>query len=195
MGNKPEFGKLIIITAPSGSGKTSIVTHLLEKYKDLLSFSISATTRMPRKGEHEGKDYYFLSREDFETRIREKKFLEWQMVYEGQYYGTLKTEIERLWSEGKVPILDIDVKGAVYVINHYPVDTLSIFVQAPSVEELEKRLKKRGSETDDSLKTRLDKAKYEMTFKNHFQFTVVNDKLEDAFREADKIIGDFLKND
>jgi len=187
------YNKIILITAPSGSGKTSIVNHLMKKFPSL-AFSVSATTRAPRKGEKEGKDYYFISQEAFKEKIHDKEFLEWEMVYEGKYYGTLKSEMSRIWKEKKVPVLDIDVQGAIHVQQQYPVNTIAIFVQAPSMEELKRRLKNRGSETEESMKTRLDKSTFEMTFKNQFENIIINKDFEIACREAEKIIDEFLKN-
>lgn len=188
-----QYNKIILVTAPSGSGKTSIVTHLMKKFQSL-EFSVSATTRKPRKNEKDGKDYYFISEEDFKAKIHKKEFLEWEMVYEGKYYGTLKSDISRIWSEKKVPVLDIDVQGAIHVQQQYPVNTIAVFIQAPSVEELKRRLQKRGSETEESLQTRLNKSTYEMTFKNHFENIIINENFETACKEAEKIIGDFLNN-
>lgn len=185
------YNKIILITAPSGSGKTSIVKHLLKKYPRL-SFSISATTRRPRANEKDGVDYYFIDEKEFRDKIHKKEFLEWEMVYEGKYYGTLKSEMNRLWAEGRVPVLDLDVHGAIHVQRQYPVNTISIFIQAPSVEELRNRLMKRGTETPESLQARVDKASYEMTFRSHFENIIVNDDFEKACREADGIIEQFL---
>ncbi|MCO6498289.1 MAG: guanylate kinase [Chitinophagaceae bacterium] len=186
------YNKIILITAPSGSGKTSIVKYLLKRFP-VLSFSISATTRTPRENETDGKDYYFISEEEFRHKIHKKEFLEWEMVYEGKYYGTLKAEIERLWSAGKVPVLDIDVHGAIHVLRHYPVNTMSIFIQAPSVEELRRRLMNRGSETEESLQTRVNKASYEMTFRNHFENIIINDDLDRACKEAEEMVRRFIE--
>ncbi|RNI36170.1 guanylate kinase [Hanamia caeni] len=188
-----KYKKIILITAPSGSGKTSIVNHLMKKFPQL-SFSVSATTRQPRKGEKEGVHYYFISEPEFREKIHNKEFLEWEMVYEGKYYGTLKSDIERIWKENKVPVLDIDVQGAIHVQQQYPVNTIAIFIQPPSTEELKRRLKLRGSETDQSLQARLNKSGYEMTFKEHFENIIINEKFENACKEADKIVGDFLNN-
>jgi len=188
-----QYNKIILITAPSGSGKTSIVKHLMKKFPSL-AFSVSATTRPARDNEKDGKDYYFISEKDFKEKIHNKEFLEWEMVYEGKYYGTLKSDIERIWKENKVPVLDIDVQGAIHVQQQYPVNTISIFIQAPSIQELKRRLKFRGSETDDSLQARLNKSTYEMTFKNHFENIVVNENFQRACKEVEEIISNFLNN-
>jgi guanylate kinase len=187
------YKKIILITAPSGSGKTSVVNHLMKKFPQL-AFSVSATTRQPRKNEQNGVHYYFIDEPLFREKIHNKEFLEWEMVYEGKYYGTLKSDIERIWNENKIPVLDIDVQGAIHVQQQYPVNTIAIFIQAPSVEELKRRLKLRGSETDESLQARLNKSTYEMTFKNHFENIIVNENFETACKEADKIISNFLNN-
>jgi guanylate kinase len=183
---------ILIFTAPSGAGKTSIVRYLLKRYPRL-SFSISAATRSPRADEVNGKDYYFLSLEDFQKKIQENDFAEWEMVYEGKYYGTLRSELERIWQLGKVPILDIDVKGAIHVQQQYPLNTLTVFVQPPGVEELKRRLESRGTETKESLETRLNKAEYELSFSKHFKAIIVNRELPQACLEAEALIGDFLK--
>lgn len=186
-----KYNKIILITAPSGSGKTSIVNYLMKKIPTL-AFSVSATTRPARKNEKEGKDYYFISENEFKEKIHKKEFLEWEMVYEGKYYGTLKSEMSRIWTMNKVPVLDIDVQGSIHVQQQYPVNTLAIFVQAPSVAELKRRLQQRGSETEESLKSRLSKSTYEMGFKNHFENIIINEDLEIACKEAEKIIQEFL---
>ncbi len=188
-----QYHKIILITAPSGAGKTSIVKHLMKKFSSL-AFSVSATTRPPRKNEKNGIDYYFISEKDFKEKIHDKEFLEWEMVYEGKYYGTLKSEISRIWKENKVPVLDIDVQGAIHVQQQYPVNTIVIFVQAPSIDELKKRLESRGSETDESLQARLNKSSFEMTFKKHFENIIINKDFDSACKEAEKILDDFLKN-
>ncbi|MBV9989587.1 MAG: guanylate kinase [Chitinophagaceae bacterium] len=183
--------KLIILTAPSGSGKTSITRFLTAKYP-ALSFSISATTRAPRGTEKDGVEYYFISVEEFQHRISEHAFIEWEMVYEGKYYGTLNAELERIWGAGKIPVLDIDVKGAIHVQQQLPGDCLSIFVQPPSVDELKRRLESRGTETAESLATRVSKASYEMSFCHHFNKIIVNDNLERACAETEQAISEFL---
>ena len=187
------FNKIILITAPSGAGKTSIVKYLLNKISTL-AFSVSATTRTARKNEQEGSDYYFLSEADFKKRIHHKEFLEWEMVYEGKYYGTLKSEIERIWLENKIPVLDIDVQGAIHVQQQYPVNTISIFIQAPSVEALRARLESRGSETASTIEARINKASYEITFKEQFKYVIMNDDLQRACNEAEKIVTEFINN-
>ncbi len=183
--------KIIIITAPSGAGKTSITKYLLNKYPQL-SFSVSAATRLPRGKEQNGIDYYFISIEDFEKKIKENAFLEWEMVYEGKYYGTLKTELERIWSKAKTPVLDIDIKGAIHVQQQFMGNSLSIFIEPPSIEELKKRLESRGTETDESIQTRLSKAAYEISFKHHFNKIIVNDDLQKACASTEAAIKEFL---
>lgn len=183
--------KIIIITAPSGAGKSTITHYLVNKYP-ALSFSISAATRNPRGKEQEGVDYYFLSEEAFKQKINEDAFLEWEMVYEGKYYGTLHSELDRIWAAGKVPMLDIDVKGAIHVQQQFGDNCLSIFIEPPSVDELKKRLESRGTETPESLATRINKASYEISFTHHFTTTVVNDDLSKACTDTEKVIKDFL---
>ena len=184
--------KIIIITAPSGAGKTSITKHLLKTFPDKLVFSISAATREKRTYEKEGVDYYFMSVDDFREKIQKQSFVEWEMVYEGKYYGTLKSEIHRIWKEEKVPLLDIDVKGAVHVQQQHPERSLSLFIEPPSVDELKKRLSHRGTETAESLATRINKATYELSFKEHFDKVIVNDNLERACKEAESIVRSFM---
>lgn len=183
--------KIIIITAPSGAGKTSITKELMKRFPQL-SFSISAATRKPRAHETDGKDYYFLSVEGFQQKIQEEAFVEWEMVYEGNYYGTLKSEMQRIWNNKQVPVLDIDVKGAIHVQDLYPKQTLSIFIEPPSVEELRRRLESRGTETADSLEARVNKAAYEISFKHSFQHVILNDNLDRAIAEAISIVGNFI---
>lgn len=184
-------GKIIIITAPSGSGKTSITHYLLNKYP-LLCFSISAATRSPRGKEQDGVDYYFMSVDAFRAKIDQDAFVEWEMVYDGKYYGTLKSELDRIWAEGKVPVLDIDVKGAIHVQQQFAGKCLSIFIEPPSVEELKRRLESRGTETPESLATRVSKASYEISFSHHFNHTVVNDDLDKACTATESLIKEFL---
>ena len=187
-------GKLIIITAPSGSGKTSITRFLLAKYPKL-AFSVSAATRSPRGKEKDGVDYYFMTLEEFEYKIQKNDFIEWEMVYEGNYYGTLKGEIERIWAQGKTPMLDIDVKGAIHVQRQFPDNSLTIFVQPPSVDELRIRLEGRGTDTPENIETRLSKAAYELSFNHSFDKVIVNDDLEKACKETEDTIQAFVKID
>jgi len=184
--------KLIIITAPSGAGKTSITKHLLKTFPDQLVFSISAATRQKRDYEKDGVDYYFMSVDDFKEKIQNESFVEWEIVYEGKYYGTLKSEIRRIWKAEKVPLLDIDVKGAVHVQQQHPEHSLSIFIEPPSVEELKRRLHGRGTESAESLATRLNKATYELSFKEHFNKVIANDNLKKACNEAEEIVRAFI---
>ena len=188
-----EYNKIILITAPSGSGKTSIVKYLMSRIPEL-SFSISATTRPKRQNEKDGVDYHFISEETFKEKIHEKEFLEWEMVYEGKYYGTLKSEMSRIWQKNKIPVLDIDVQGAIHVLSQYPINTLALFIQAPTLEDLKIRLEKRGSETPESLQARLNKSSFEMSFKPHFKNIVINRDFEVACREAEEIIRNFLNS-
>lgn len=184
--------KIIIITAPSGAGKTSITRYLLNKYPDKLAFSISAATRKARGNEKDGVDYYFMSGEDFTNKIQHGEFIEWEMVYEGKYYGTLKSELARIWSDGRIPVLDIDVKGAIHVQQQYPETTLSLFIEPPSVGELKRRLQSRGTESEESLNARVNKASYELSFKHSFDHIIVNDHLERAKQEAEEIVTAFF---
>jgi guanylate kinase len=185
--------KIIIITAPSGAGKTSITRFLLQKYAGRLAFSISAATRRPRGHEKNGVDYYFMSVEEFTAKIQHEEFVEWEMVYEGKYYGTLKAELQRIWNEGKTPVLDIDVKGAIHIQQQYPETTLSLFIEPPSVDELKRRLTGRGTESEESLAARVSKAAYEISFKSYFNKVVVNATLEKACTEAEAAVLEFLQ--
>ena len=185
--------KLIIITAPSGAGKTSVTKYLLSNNPQL-SFSVSATTRKPRSNEVDGQDYYFLTEEEFHKKIQADGFIEWEMVYEGKYYGTLKSELERIWKENKIPLLDIDVKGAIRVHERFADSCLTIFIEPPSVEELKKRLEARGTESMESIQTRLNKAVYELSFKHSFSRIIVNDVLQDACVRTEKAVREFLEN-
>src|SRR5690348_7987922 len=184
--------KIIIITAPSGAGKTSITKYFLNTYPDKLAFSISAATRKARGNEKNGVDYYFITEEEFTNKIQHGEFVEWEMVYEGKYYGTLKSELARIWSEGKFPVLDIDVKGAIHVQQQYPETTLSLFIEPPSVGELKRRLQSRGTESEESLNARVSKASYELSFKTAFDHIIVNDDLQKAQKQAEDIVKAFL---
>ena len=184
--------KIVIITAPSGAGKTSIVHYLLDKYPEQLAFSVSAATREARSNETNGVDYYFLTMEEFQKKIEHNEFVEWEMVYEGKYYGTLKTELERIWALGKTPVLDIDVKGAIHVKRQYPNEAISLFIQPPSFDELRKRLLSRGTESHQTLTARINKANYEISFKDQFDHIVINEHLEKACAEAESLIVSYL---
>ena len=185
--------KIIVLTAPSGAGKTSITRYLLKTFSDKLAFSISAATRFSRGNEKNGVDYYFMSQEEFANKIQHGEFVEWEMVYEGKYYGTLKSELQRIWKEGKVPVLDIDVKGATHVTQQFPETTLSIFIEPPGVDELKRRLLSRGTESEESLNARINKASYELSFKHYFDHIIVNDELDRACKEAERIVSSFLQ--
>lgn len=187
-------GKLIIVTAPSGAGKTTIVRHLLSQFDDL-DFSTSATTRSRRPGETEGEDYYFLSQDEFKAKIEAGAFVEWEEVYENQFYGTLRSEIDRIWKSGKHVVFDIDVNGARNLQQLYPEDSLSIFIQPPSVEALLERLQGRKSEDEASLKKRMARSTKELTYANYFDLVLVNDILAVALDDADRIITRYLNLD
>jgi len=184
-------GKLIVISAPSGAGKTSIVHQLLKDIPEL-SFSVSASSRERRENEVHGKDYYFLGVEGFQQKIIEDAFLEWEQVYENQYYGTLKSEIDRIWSEGKTIIFDVDVVGGLNIKQQYPKECLSIFIMPPSIEVLAERLIGRGSESDESVKKRLDKAEEEISKNKQFDTIILNDEFEIACEQTKEIITNFI---
>jgi guanylate kinase len=184
--------KIIIITAPSGSGKSTIVNFLLKHFSNL-KFSVSACTRMPRLGEVNGVNYHFISAQDFETKIKEDAFAEYEMVYPGKYYGTLKSELTSIWNEEKYPLVDIDVQGAMRLKKYYQENSLTIFIKAPSIEELENRLRNRGTETEESLKERISKATEELSFSNHFDHIIVNDNLSLACAQTQQLIALFIQ--
>ncbi len=187
-------GKLIVFSAPSGSGKTTIVKHLLTVSDLNLAFSISATSRYMRKGEVEGKDYYFMSAEEFHKKITENAFVEYEEVYKDNFYGTLKSEIERIWAEGKNVVFDIDVVGGMNIKKQYPEQTLAIFVNPPSVEELERRLRVRQTESDEKIEMRLEKAEREIARAPEFDVVLENNDLEIAKQEAEKLVMDFINS-
>lgn len=188
-------GKAIIFSAPSGSGKTTIVKHLAANNENL-GFSISACTRQPRTDiESNGKDYYFFTTEEFEAKINNNEFIEWEEVYDGVYYGTLKSEIERLWNEGKHVIFDVDVKGGLNLKNYFGERALAVFVKVPSIDDLEKRLHARGSESAERINQRLNKAKYELSFENQFDVTLLNATLEESLIESQELIEHFLQQE
>jgi guanylate kinase len=185
--------KLIVISAPSGAGKTSIVKHLL-KNMDALSFSVSACSRDKRENETDGKDYHFLGIEDFKKKIKEDAFLEWEEVYENQFYGTLKSEVQRVWNEGKVVVFDVDVAGGLNIKKQYTQECLSIFIMPPSVDVLRERLSGRGSETDEKIEVRLAKAEEEIAKNQKFDKVILNDDFEIACEETQEVISNFIKS-
>lgn len=185
-------GKLIIFSAPSGSGKTTLVHHLLDQF-DELCFSISATSRDKRGSEQNGQDYHFLSKADFEDKIAAGDFIEWEEVYAGTYYGTLRSAVEELLEAGKSVIFDVDVRGGLNIKRQYGPKALAIFVQAGSLEVLQERLTKRNTESAEKLQMRLSKAASEMEFAQQFDYILVNDDLETAKATARKVVGDFLR--
>lgn len=183
-------GKIIVITAPSGSGKTTLVKRLLAACPHLC-FSISACTRKPREGEVHGRDYYFYTEAEFKQLIAEDAFVEWEMVYSGKYYGTLKSELKRIWDAGNNPLVDIDVQGALAVSDKYKDNSLTIFIEAPSLEVLRERLLKRGTETPQTLEERIDKARTELTFAKKFHKIIINENLETATNELVQVVVDY----
>lgn len=187
-------GKLIIFSAPSGSGKTTIVKHLLAENNNL-GFSISACTRDRRgRSEQNGQDYYFLTPEEFKQKIDNDEFVEWEEVYVGAFYGTLKTEIQRLWDSGKHVLFDVDVQGGLKLKEYYGDKALAVFVKVPDEETLRQRLIGRGSETEESLSKRLFKVHFEMSFQDRFDVVLVNDDLETSLQKAQKLVDDFVKD-
>lgn len=186
-------GRLIVFSAPSGSGKTTIVRHLLSQPELKLDFSISATSREPRNEEVNGKDYYFLSLADFKKKIKNDEFLEWEEVYRDNFYGTLKSEVERIWASGKNVIFDIDVVGGLDIKHIYPEQTLAVFVKPPSIEELKIRLKKRKTESDDKINMRIAKASIELATAPQFDFIIENNHLQTALKEAYDLVSTFVE--
>jgi guanylate kinase len=184
-------GKAIIISAPSGAGKTTIVKQLLASFT-VLEFSVSACSRPKREKETDGKDYYFISTDEFRAKIKNDAFIEWQEVYPGSYYGTLKSEMDRIWSQGKTPIFDVDVLGGINLKNYFGDAALAIFIRPPSSQELETRLRHRGTEDEESLRTRLDKVGREMTYAGHFDQIVLNDEISSASSKAAGLVEAFL---
>ena len=187
------MNKVIIFSAPSGSGKTTLVKHCLEHFPEL-EFSISCTTRNPRGTEKDGVDYHFISPEKFRQKIWEEAFVEFEEVYEDKYYGTLKSEVNRIWNDGKTVIFDVDVKGGIALKNYFGEQALSIFIMPPSIQELERRLIARATEDADTIQTRVEKAEQEMTFQNEFDKILVNTDLETAKAEIEKLLSEFLNS-
>lgn len=192
--SKNKQGKLIVFSAPSGSGKTTIVRHLLGVDNLNLEFSISATSREKRGEEEHGKDYYFLSAKEFKNKIKSDEFLEWEEVYRDNFYGTLKTEVERIWALGKNVIFDIDVSGGLRIKRKFPEETLAVFVKPPSIDELKIRLKKRKTESEDKINMRVAKASAELATAPLFDIIIVNDDLEKALKEAYIKVDDFINS-
>jgi guanylate kinase len=184
--------KLIVFSAPSGSGKTTIVRHLLEQTDLPLAFSISATTRAPRGAEKEGEDYYFLSQEAFKNKIEKGEFLEYEEVYPGLFYGTLASEVKRLWNENKAVLFDIDVMGGISIKKSFPAETLTVFVQPPSIKTLEERLRSRNTDSEETLKIRLSKAQQELDQAQSFDEIVINDNLSTALLQTEELVRSFL---
>ncbi|WP_140937003.1 guanylate kinase [Sphingobacterium lumbrici] len=187
-------GKLIIFSAPSGAGKTTIVRHILGKYGDKLEFSISASTRAPRGTEEDGKDYYFISKDDFLHKIAKHEFIEFEEVYAGTFYGTLRSELERIWALGKHVIFDIDVIGGLRLKSKYPEDALAIFVNPPSLAVLKERLSGRGTDSEEKLKERFAKAELELSYADKFDVILNNFDLDTACKDAEKLVLDFLED-
>ncbi len=185
-------GKLIIFSAPSGSGKTTIVHHLVSMEDLNLDFSVSACTRKKRAGEIDGKDYYFLTVDQFRMRIDDNAFVEWEEVYKNIYYGTLKSELERIWDDGKNVVFDVDVMGGLNLKRQFGEKALSVFVMPPSIEELQKRLESRGTDAPDKIRKRMAKVKFEMKYADKFDRILVNDNLENALKEAEQLVRTFL---
>lgn len=184
---------VFIFSAPSGSGKTTILKQIFEKFPNLFGFSVSATNRPARDGEIDGQDYYFLSDNQMKEKIANGDFLEWEQVYEGRYYGTLKSELDRIWSEGKVVVFDVDVKGGINIKNMLKDEAFAIFIMPPSVEELKKRLEGRNTETAESLQQRLARAEMEISKSDNFDAVILNDDLTFAVNEVEKCIGEQLR--
>lgn len=186
-------GKCIIFSAPSGAGKTTIVHHLLTKNLGM-EFSVSACSRDPRPNEKDGKDYYFLGKDKFKEKIKEGAFVEWEEVYSNNFYGTLKSEMERIWSEGKAVIFDVDVIGGLNIKKKFGDNAFAVFVKPPSYEELENRLRRRSTESEDKINQRMDKAKKELAYEDEFDAILVNDNLEEAFIKAEQMVSEFLNS-
>lgn len=188
-----EKGKLIIFSAPSGSGKTTLARHVLSSFRNI-RFSVSACSRKPRRGETNGVDYYFLNVEEFKNKIREKAFIEWEEVYTDHFYGTLASEVEKMRNDGKHVLFDVDVVGGLSIKKQFGKDALAIFIKPPSVQALLERLNSRSSDDDKAIRTRIEKAEYELSFENQFDEVIVNADLETAKKETIKVVSDFINN-
>jgi guanylate kinase len=186
-------GKVLIFSAPSGSGKTTIVQHLLKKYPSL-GFSISATTRPKRMSEVDGKDYYFITKDEFEQHIQNNELVEWEEVYPGRFYGTLKSEVQRLWNEGKHVVFDVDVVGGINLKNYFKEQSLAVFIKVSSFDALKLRLLQRNSECDESINIRVSKAEEEYSYADRFDIELINDSLPDALAQAEQLIEQFMQN-
>lgn len=184
--------KTVIFSAPSGSGKSTIVHHILELHPEM-EFSVSAASRAPRGKEQDGIDYYFITPEEFTKKIENNEFVEYEQVYKGRYYGTLKKEVQRIWGKGNVIIFDVDVQGGLNLKKYFGEKALSVFIQAPSIEVLKERLINRGTDSEADIEARVAKAAEEMTFADKFDYILINDELEKAFEDIDKVVNDFLK--
>lgn len=189
--NSEKMGKVVIVSAPSGSGKTTVVNHLLESF-DCFAFSVSATTRAPRGTEKDGEAYYFINEAEFRRRIEAGAFVEYEQVYAGVFYGTLKSEVERIWAMDKVILFDVDVKGGVSLKKYFGDDALSVFIKAPSIKEIRRRLERRGTDSPAFIEERVRKARVEMMYQPKFDRILLNDDLATCLAEADKMVGDFL---
>lgn len=183
--------KVVIFSAPSGSGKSTVVNHILSLHPEM-EFSVSATSRAPRGTEQDGIEYYFLPVEEFRRRIDEDAFVEYEQVYAGRYYGTLKSEVDRIWAKGHVIIFDVDVKGGVNLKKYFGDSALSVFIKAPSVEVLRQRLIGRGTDTPEAIAERVAKAEEELTYEDKFDYVLVNDDLATAFADAERVVDEFL---
>ncbi len=186
------MGKVVIFSAPSGSGKTTVVNHLLDRF-DCFAFSVSATSRPPRGAERDGEAYYFITADEFRRRIAAGDFVEYEEVYQGVFYGTLKSEVERIWAQDKVILFDVDVKGGVNLKRVFGDDALSVFVKAPSIKELRRRLENRGTDSPAFIDERVKKARIEMMYQPKFDYVLVNDDLASCLAEAERVVGEFLR--
>jgi guanylate kinase len=186
-------GKVLIFSAPSGSGKTTVVKHLLSVFPQL-NFSISATTRAPRAGETNGKEYYFITQEEFERKIKQGEFLEYEEVYSGLYYGTLHSEVERIWEQGKTVVFDVDVKGGLNIKKQLGNNALAVFLRPPSVEILMQRLRNRSTEVEHELQMRINKANEELSYESQYEVVIVNDVLQKTLEESETIVKAFIEN-